>query len=40
MTDIYRHVGKITIHCPFPEVRELLKTVEQTETANLENKYI
>lgn len=38
--DNYGRCQKITIHCPYPEVVELFKTVDKTDLSELEHKYV
>lgn len=38
--DNYGHCNKLSVHCPFPEVLELFKTVDKTELSELESKFV
>lgn len=38
--DIYRHLGKLTVHCPFVELDTLFKTVEKTNISQTESNFV
>lgn len=37
--DLYQRKGKMVVHCPFEEMREAFKTVDETGSGNLEEMY-
>lgn len=39
MLDVYRRIAKITVHCPFPEMDELFKTID-SNVDELETKFV
>ena len=38
--DNYRHCGKMSVHCVFPEIDRLFKTVDETHASRLEEQYV